>query len=127
MNNGLLGLLSGGYITEDPEKRKRKRQERIAEEADRLQTEHDRHVSDLHRNNYSPRELQRQLEKADVRFQEQMAGIRRKMDEAEYGKRNIKKNVLYLTIVNLPSNGDVAAARRELTRVGGAEVNAVQV
>ncbi len=86
-----MGLLSGGAITQDPEKKKRQQLARIQEEADRARYEYERRLDDIRRTNYSERDRRDRLAQYEGEFNKTMAGITKRMEEAENGKRAIKK------------------------------------
>lgn len=110
-NGGLLGFISGGALAQDPETRRLKKLDRIGEEEERLYKEYQDRVDQLHQQRQSTRETERQMKYIDRDYQPRFAEFRQKRRELEMGpERSIKENILYLTIVNRPSDSQLAAA-----------------
>jgi hypothetical protein len=95
-NNGLIGLLSGGMITTDPEKKKHQRLARLDEEAERYRQERDRRLDDIYRNNYSDRQRRDEVARVNEEFDRRMEPISKQFDEVENGKKKISKVRLIL-------------------------------
>ncbi|KAM3452464.1 hypothetical protein MY3296_004488 [Beauveria thailandica] len=110
-NGGLLGFLSGGALAQDPETRRVKKLRSIAEEEERLGKEYQERVDQVRQQRQSTRETERQIKYIDRDYQPRFAEFRQKRRELEMGpERSIKENILYLTIVNRPSDSQLAAA-----------------
>lgn len=110
-NGGLLGFISGGALAQDPETRRRKKLESMANEEERLYKEYQDRVDQVHQQRQSARETERQIKYIDRDYQPRFAEFRTKRRELEMGpERSIKENILYLTIVNRPSDSQLAAA-----------------
>lgn len=90
-NNGLIGLLSGGMITTDPEKKKRQRLARLDEEAERYRQERDRRLDDIYRNNYSDGQRRDEVARVKEEFDRRMEPISKQFGEVENGKKKISK------------------------------------
>ncbi|KAJ3495030.1 hypothetical protein NLG97_g3687 [Lecanicillium saksenae] len=110
-NGGLLGFISGGALAQDPETRRRKKLASMAEEEERLYKEYQDRVDQVTQQRQSTRETERQIKYIDRDYQPRFAEFRTKRRELEMGpERSIKENILYLTIVNRPSDSQLAAA-----------------
>ncbi|EJP65763.1 uncharacterized protein BBA_05174 [Beauveria bassiana ARSEF 2860] len=110
-NGGLLGFISGGAFAQDPETRRIKKLKSIAEEEERLNKEYQERVDQVQQQRQSTRETERQIKYIDRDYQPRFAEFRQKRRELETGpERSIKENILYLTIVNRPSDSQLAAA-----------------
>ncbi|EGX93346.1 hypothetical protein CCM_04720 [Cordyceps militaris CM01] len=110
-NGGLLGFISGGALAQDPETRRLKKLKSIGEEEERLNHEYQERVDQVRQQRQSTRETERQIKYIDRDYQPRFAEFRQKRRELEMGpERSIKENILYLTIVNRPSDSQLAAA-----------------
>ena len=99
--------MSGGYITQDVDKKRRQTLDQLAEEEDRLYSEHQRRLDDIRRQSYSGSKLQQKLAEADANFQHQRAGIRGQMEDSKTGlKRKITKvrTSIYFVFASYPNN-----------------------
>lgn len=116
-NGGFLGLISGGALAQDPETRRLKKLDRMAEEEERLYKEYQDRVDQVHQQRQSTRETERQIKYIDRDYQPRFAEFRQKRRELEMGpERSIKENILYLTIVNRPSDSQLAAATNRINQ-----------
>jgi hypothetical protein len=115
-NGGLIGLLSGGSMTPDAETRKRKKMARIKEEESQVYEEYQRRIDDVHRSRQSQRDTYRALKDIERDYAPRLAEFRNQKKEIEGGVGSIKKDILYLSIVNLPSEAAMAEAQQ---RPGG--------
>lgn len=123
-NGGLLGFISGGALAQDPETRRRKKLERMAEEEERLYKEYQDRVDQVTQQRQSTRETERQIKYIDRDYQPRFAEFRTKRRELEMGpERSIKENILYLTIVNRPSDSQLAAATDKINHGSGIPVH----
>ncbi|TQV96189.1 hypothetical protein V2A60_003373 [Cordyceps javanica] len=114
-NGGLLGFISGGAFAQDPETRRLKKLKSMAEEEERLYHEYQERVDQVHQQRQSTRETERQIKYIDRDYQPRFAEFRQKRRELEMGpERSIKENILYLTIVNRPSDSQLAAATNKI-------------
>ena len=114
VNNGLIGILSGGHITQDPEKKKQRKISSLADEEHRIQEEYQQRIDEVNGwTGHSEKDKQRQLYQYEGQYAKSLESIRRKMREAE-DLRQIKKNILYLTIVNMPTSVQLASAEAKL-------------
>jgi hypothetical protein len=111
-NGGLIGLISGGSMTPDAETRKRKKMARIEEEESRVYEEYQRRIDDVYRSRQSQRETDRALRDVERDYSPRLAEFRNQKKEIEGGVRSIKKDILYLSIVNLPSETAMAEAQQ---------------
>ncbi|OAA68855.1 hypothetical protein ISF_03230 [Cordyceps fumosorosea ARSEF 2679] len=110
-NGGLLGFISGGALAQDPETRRLKKLKSLGQEEERLREEYQQRVDQVHQQRQSTRETERQIKYIDRDYQPRFAEFRTKRRELEMGpERSIKENILYLTIVNRPSDSQLAAA-----------------
>jgi hypothetical protein len=113
-NGGLIGLLSGGSMTPDAETRKRKKMARIKEEESQVYEEYQRRIDDVHRSRQSQRDTYRALKDIERDYAPRLAEFRNQKKEIEGGVGSIKKDILYLSIVNLPSEAAMAEAQQRL-------------
>lgn len=113
-NGGLIGLISGGLMTPDAETRKCKKMARIEEEESRVYEEYQRRIDDVYRSRRSQRDTDRALKGVERDYSPRLAEFRNQKKEIEGGVRSIKKDILYLSIVNLPSEATVAEAQQRL-------------
>ena len=111
---GSIGLLSGGSMTPDAETRKRKKMARIEEEESRVYEEYQRRIDDVHRSRQCQRDTDRALKDVERDYAPRLAEYRNQKKEIEGGVRSIKKDILYLFIVNLPSEAAMAEAQQRL-------------
>lgn len=86
-NNGLMGLLSGGAITQNPEKKRRRRLTQYEDEALRLRSEHERRLDDIQRSNCSPRDTRARIVQEEEDFRNRMAEIDRRKGEEDGRQR----------------------------------------
>ncbi|PYH93845.1 hypothetical protein BO71DRAFT_419764 [Aspergillus ellipticus CBS 707.79] len=119
VNNGLMGVLSGGLITSDADKRTRAEARRVERDEKRILDQYYQEVYDIEHQNLPQGEIERQLEECDARHARSLGDLEKRKRAAAYGKRQIKNDVLYLTIVNRPSDAELAAATAQLDRNGG--------
>ncbi|KAE8356193.1 hypothetical protein BDV28DRAFT_165375 [Aspergillus coremiiformis] len=128
MNGGLIGLLSGGVLSADPESRRRKALRRIEEEERQVLDRYHQQMDNIRNQNQSPREIDRQMRQCDEQYAPRFEEFRERRMEAQGERRKIKKNILYLTIVNKPEEEELAAARTRLNRgYGNGSVGLTQV
>jgi hypothetical protein len=113
-NSGLIGLISGGTINPDPEARRRRKQQRIDEEQRRVLDEYHSRLEQIHSQRRSSRETERQLRRVEEDYAPRLKVYGDQRRALEGGERHIKKDILYLTIVNMPSDGEMAAASAQL-------------
>ncbi|OAA81183.1 hypothetical protein LEL_00728 [Akanthomyces lecanii RCEF 1005] len=110
-NGGLIGFISGGAFAQDPETRRIKKLKSMGEEEERLYKEYQERVDQVTQQRQSTKETERQIKYIDRDYQPRFAEFRQKRRELEMGpERSIKKDILYLTIVNRPSDSQLAAA-----------------
>lgn len=108
---GLLGLISGG--SQDMETKMRKKHARIDEEERRVLDEYHDRMDSIRNQNQSRREIERQLKRLDEDYQPRLAVFRDQRRDVEKDVRAIK-NCLYLTIVNKPTEAEMAAANAKM-------------
>lgn len=113
-NSGLIGLISGGTIDSDPEARRRRKEKRIDEEERRVLDEYHSRMEQIQNQRQSARETERQLRRCEEDYAPRLKVYRDQRKALEGGERHIKKDILYLTIVNMPSDGEMAAASAQL-------------
>lgn len=112
-NGGFLGFITGGAMAQDPETRRMKKHARIDEEAKRVQDEYDDRRDQILNQNQSRREIERQLKRLDEDYQPRLAVFRDQHKDVEKDQRGVK-DVLYLTIVNKPTDAEIAAATAKM-------------
>ncbi|KAK6813095.1 hypothetical protein P875_00095543 [Aspergillus parasiticus SU-1] len=118
-NGGLIGLLSGGVLSPDPEARRRKALRRVEEEEKQVLDRYYQQMDSIRNQNQSRWEIERQIRQCDEQYAPQFEEFRERRREAQGKQRNIRKNVLYLTIVNKPTEGELAAAAARLNASSG--------
>ncbi|KAF7596221.1 hypothetical protein BBP40_002753 [Aspergillus hancockii] len=117
-NGGLLGLISGGYLTSDPQKGKQREMAALEEQAKAVHEQHEVELAQLQerlRNmRASPETRQKYIQDLEQSYQQQLDQISLQREYIGKGKRRITKDVLYLMIVDMPSKGELAIAREQL-------------
>ncbi|KAB8239667.1 uncharacterized protein BDW43DRAFT_305434 [Aspergillus alliaceus] len=127
-NGGLIGLLSGGVLTPDPESRRLKALKRIEEEEHQVMDQYYQQMHSIRNQNQTQIEIDRQLQRCEEDYASRLEVFRERRREAQGSKRQIKKNILYLTIVNKPSEEELATASDKLNRgFGKGRVGLTQV
>ncbi|OJJ49040.1 hypothetical protein ASPZODRAFT_164617 [Penicilliopsis zonata CBS 506.65] len=122
-NNGLIGLLSGGYLA-------RRKQQHTSRQGDdqesRLVDEYQARLRDIARQNRRPTEIDRQLRQCHEEYSRRIQDLQRtKREEDNTGKdRRIRKDILYLAIVNKPSPAQLAAVS---TQLSGSRINMADI
>lgn len=93
VNNGLVGLVSGGAITRDPEKRKNRKREELEERIERGRGEYVRRLDDVNRQNCSSHERERQMRRYQEEFESRTKCERQALEDLESGfaDRKVKK------------------------------------
>lgn len=89
-NGGLMGMLSGGLLTQDPETRRRKAVSRIEEEERRVYEDFSQRMDSIRNQNQSRREIERQLRRCEEDHAPQFEAFRQQKMEAETEQRSIK-------------------------------------
>lgn len=115
MQGGLKGFISGGTLTPDPETRRRQKAAKIDEEERRIMEEYQQRMDSVYSQRQSEHETQRQLKYVSRDYEPRLAEVRHKRHVLQNGgERHIKKDILYLMIVNKPSDYQMAAAMSEM-------------
>lgn len=113
-NGGLIGLISGGALSPDPETKLRRKMERINEEERRVLDEYHQRIDSVHSQRQSYNETQRQLGYIERDYAPRLATFREERRKLENGGDRHIKDVLYLMIVNKPSDAQLAVATAQL-------------
>ncbi|KAJ6166988.1 hypothetical protein N7470_002435 [Penicillium chermesinum] len=114
-NGGLLGLISGGRLTKDPKKAMEEakdmlqQQERRMIEQQNSQLEHLR--SQCQARGFSEQQQREYVAAYELQFQLQQEQLQSQAKRMEVMPRKIMRNILYLMVVNLPTEEEVEAAR----------------
>ncbi|KAJ5305639.1 uncharacterized protein N7443_005299 [Penicillium atrosanguineum] len=114
-NGGLLGLISGGHLTRDPKKimedtkSSYQQQERLIYEQQDSQLELLR--SQFQAMGFSEKQQSDYIASYEQQFQLQRDQLKAQIKGTEMMHRKILRNVLYLMVVNLPTEEEVEAAR----------------
>ncbi|KAJ5239495.1 hypothetical protein N7468_004114 [Penicillium chermesinum] len=124
VNGGLIGVLSGGLLSPSPEQRAQKKAGRIEDEEKRVLDEYNDRRERILSERRSRSETDRELRRLEKDYEPRLEQFRKQRRELEGGKRSIKKNILYLMIVNLPSEATLAAASSNLEQEYGHSVMA---
>ncbi|KAJ5602732.1 hypothetical protein N7537_005688 [Penicillium hordei] len=122
VNGGLIGVLSGGVLSPTPEQRAQKVAGRIDEEEKRVLDEYNDRRERILNDRRSQSETDRELRRLEKDYEPRLEQFRKKRRALEGGKRSIKSNILYLMIVNLPSEAILAAASSNLEQEYGHSV-----
>ncbi|KAI3011981.1 hypothetical protein CBS147346_896 [Aspergillus niger] len=122
VNGGLIGVLSGGVLSPTPEQRAQKKAARIDEEERRVLDEYNDRRDRILNDRRSQSETDRELRRLEKDYEPRLEQFRKRRRELEGGKRSIKSNILYLMIVNLPSDATLAAASSKLEHEYGHSV-----
>ncbi|KAJ5796537.1 uncharacterized protein N7518_005077 [Penicillium psychrosexuale] len=122
VNGGLIGVLSGGVLSPTPEQRAQKKASRIDDEERRVLDEYNDRRERILNDRRSQSETDRELRRLEKDYEPRLEQFRNKRRALEGGKRTIKSNILYLTIVNLPLEATLAAASSELEQEYGHSV-----
>ncbi|KAJ5918222.1 hypothetical protein N7454_010597 [Penicillium verhagenii] len=122
VNGGLIGLLSGGVLSPSPEQRAQKKASRIDDEEKRVLDEYNDRRERIFNDRRSQSETDRELRRLEKDYEPRLEQFRQKRRALEGGNRSIKSNILYLTIVNLPSEATLAAASLNLEQEYGHSV-----
>ncbi|KAJ5930415.1 hypothetical protein N7466_005908 [Penicillium verhagenii] len=122
VNGGLIGLLSGGVLSPTPEERAQKKASRIDDEERRVLDEYNDRRERVFNDRRSQSETDRELRRLEKDYEPRLEQFRKKRRALEGGNRSIKSNILYLTIVNLPSEASLAAASLNLEQEYGHSV-----
>lgn len=115
-NGGLAGLISGGHLTRDPKKAMEdtktlyQRQEKIIHEQQNSQLEILR--GQLQAMGLSGQQIGQYIAVYEQQFQLQRDQLQGQMKATEMMPRKILRNVLYLMVVNLPTEEEVELARK---------------
>ncbi|KAB8070022.1 hypothetical protein BDV29DRAFT_181698 [Aspergillus leporis] len=117
-NGGLLGLLSGGHLTPNPEKTKERMQTALATQEKAVREQQTLGMARLHQQlqmmNLSLEQQRDYVQKYQDAYDLQLQQIQQQAEWVTQGQRRITQNILYLMIVNMPSEAEMAAAREQL-------------
>lgn len=94
-NGGISGLLSGGYLTQSPDTRKRNSLRQIDDEERRVQEEYQRQIDSIYRQNRSPFEVDRQLRQREEEYWRRLDDMQRRREQVEERERHIKNVGLF--------------------------------
>ncbi|CAI7655021.1 unnamed protein product [Penicillium glandicola] len=119
VNGGLIGLLSGGVLSRAPDRRAQRTAGRIDSEERRVLDEYNDRRERILNDRRSQSGKERELRRLERNYEPRLERFQRKRGALEGGKRSIKSNILYLTIVNLPSEATLAAASSTLEQEDG--------
>ncbi|KAJ5569152.1 hypothetical protein N7450_011638 [Penicillium hetheringtonii] len=114
-NGGLLGLISGGHLTRDPKKTMEDtkslylQQEKLIHEQQDSQLELLR--SQFQAMGFSDQQQRDYIAIYEQQFQQQRDQLKTQIEGTEMIPRKILRNVLYLMVVNLPTEEEIEAAR----------------
>ncbi|PWY86701.1 hypothetical protein BO70DRAFT_351296 [Aspergillus heteromorphus CBS 117.55] len=125
VNGGLVGFLSGGHIQRDKGFMVRSALRQVEKDENEIRDRYYRELDDIERQNLPEHEIERQRQECDRRYARPLQEYQGKRRALEQGERSIKKDILYLTIVNRPSDAELAAASERLSRGDYAGVNPV--
>ncbi|OAL30796.1 hypothetical protein AYO22_01416 [Fonsecaea multimorphosa] len=126
-NGGLLGLVSGGRLTRDPDKIKQSTQAAMASQEQAIREQQSAMMATMQQQlqamNLPPEQQQEYLKQYQDLYSLQLQQIQQQSDLVEKGQwqRRIVRDILYLMIVDMPSDAEMAAARRQLNSAGQAE------
>ncbi|CAK7209645.1 hypothetical protein SCUCBS95973_000510 [Sporothrix curviconia] len=114
-NGGLLGLVSGGKLTPDREKQKETIRAAMATQEQAVRDQQTAQMAQLDQvlqgMDFSPAQQQDYIQQYESAYEMQLQQFRQQSDLLEQGQRRINKNILYLLIVNMPTEAELEAAR----------------
>ncbi|KAF5632677.1 hypothetical protein F52700_6213 [Fusarium sp. NRRL 52700] len=116
-NGGLLGLLSGGKLTPDLEKQRETMHSALAEQEQAIRDQQALQMSNLgsvlQGMGLTPEQQRSYIEQYESAYELQLQQFQQQSELMEHGQRRINRNILYLMIVNMPSEEELEAARRQ--------------
>ncbi|KAJ5602113.1 hypothetical protein N7510_011647 [Penicillium lagena] len=114
-NGGLLGLVSGGHLTRDPKKTMEDTKSILQQQEAFLQEQQSCQLELLHSQfqamGYSDLQARETIALYEQQFQLQREQLQTQIQGAGMMPRKILKDVLYLMVVNLPTEEELAAAK----------------
>ncbi|KAJ5198549.1 uncharacterized protein N7498_007666 [Penicillium cinerascens] len=114
-NGGLLGLISGGHLTRDPKKTMEDTKNLYQQQAELIIEQQNSQLellrSQFQAMGFSEQQQHEYISAYEQQFQLQQDQLQAQIKGTEMMFRKILKNVLYLMVVNLPTDEEVEAAR----------------
>ncbi|CEJ56786.1 hypothetical protein PMG11_02984 [Penicillium brasilianum] len=114
-NGGLLGLISGGHLARDPKKTMEDTKSLYQQQAKIIYEQQDSQLELLRTQframGFSEQQQHEYIATYEQQFQLQRDQLQAQMKGLEIMPRKILKNVLYLMVVNLPTEEEVEAVR----------------
>ncbi|KIW19491.1 hypothetical protein PV08_00063 [Exophiala spinifera] len=121
-NGGLLGLVSGGKLTRDPEKTKQSIQAQFEAQERAIQEQQSIVMAGLQQQlqamSLSPAQQQQYIKQYQDIYEGQLQQVRQQSDLFTKGKLHRRIDVLYLMIVDMPSDEEMETARTQLRTSG---------
>ncbi|CAK7222647.1 hypothetical protein SBRCBS47491_004930 [Sporothrix bragantina] len=131
-NGGLLGLVSGGKLTPDREKQKETIRSAMADQEQAVRSQQAAQMAQLDQvlqgMNLTPEQRTEYIQQYESAYELQLQQFQQQSDLLEQGQRRINRNILYLLIVNMPTEAELEAARGGgLVSDGQVTINDVEV
>ncbi|CAK7263296.1 hypothetical protein SEPCBS57363_000495 [Sporothrix epigloea] len=131
-NGGLLGLVSGGKLVPDRQKQKETMQSAMAVQEQAVREQQAAQMAQLDQvlegMNLTPAQRRDYIQQYENAYTLQLQQLQQQTDLLEQGQRRINRNILYLLIVNMPTEAELEAARDgELPGAGQIAINDVEV
>jgi len=123
-NGGVLGLVSGGRLTRDPEKTKQRTQAAMAFQEQAIREQQSAMMATIQQQlqamSLPPEQQQEYLKQYQDLYGLQLQQIQQQSDLVERGQmqRRVVRDILYLMIVDMPSDAEMAVARKQLNDAG---------
>ncbi|CAK7267597.1 hypothetical protein SEPCBS119000_002631 [Sporothrix epigloea] len=131
-NGGLLGLVSGGKLVPNREKQKEAMQSVVAVQEQAVRDQQAAQMAQLDQvlegMDLTPAQRQDYIQQYESAYEQQLQQLQQQTDLLEQGQRRINRNILYLLIVNMPTEAELEAARGgEIPGAGQIAINDVEV
>ncbi|CAK7224210.1 hypothetical protein SEUCBS140593_005495 [Sporothrix eucalyptigena] len=133
-NGGLLGLISGGKLTPNVEKQKETMRSAKATQEQAIRDQQAAQMANLNQvlqgMGLTPEQQQDYIRQYESAYELQLQQFQQQSELLEQSHRRINRNILYLLIVNMPTEAELEAARngeQPSTGIGQIEINQVEV
>ena len=95
VNGGLLGLISGGFLTQSPEQRQTRDSSAIDEEESQVLEEYNQRIDDVRRQNRSRYDNDRDLKKYHREYERPLRELKERRQSVEQRQYHIKVSFLF--------------------------------
>ncbi|KAE8153103.1 hypothetical protein BDV25DRAFT_137174 [Aspergillus avenaceus] len=117
-NGGLLGLISGGHLTSNAQEIRRTGMGTIATQERMVHEQYNAQMAQLQEQmrsqHMSPQVQRAYIENLTATYQQQIGQIDSQRELAERGQRKLTRDLLYLMIVDMPSEEELGIAQAQL-------------